>query len=49
MRAMANPVLRHRMILNFEGQAEEVSTDSVIDQLIQEVPETMATPVAVPA
>lgn len=49
LRAMAKPVLRHRMILNFEGQAEEVSTDSVIDQLIQEVPETMATPVAVPA
>ena len=30
----ACPVLRHRMILNFEGQAEHIAADDVIDQLI---------------
>lgn len=30
----AKPVLRHRMILNFEGQAENVSADDVIDDLV---------------
>ena len=39
LRAMAKPVLRHRLILNFEGQAEGVSTDDVIDQILQHVPE----------
>ena len=39
LRAMAKPVLRHRLILNFEGQAEGVSTDDVIDELLQNVPE----------
>jgi len=31
LKSMAKPVLRHRLILNFEGQAEGVSTDDVID------------------
>ena len=39
LRAMAKPVLRHRLILNFEGQAEGVSTDDVIDQILQHVRE----------
>jgi len=39
LKAMANPVLRHRLILNFEGQAEGVSTDDVIDKILQSVPE----------
>lgn len=30
----ARPVLRHRMILNFEGQAEHISADDVIEGLI---------------
>lgn len=32
--AAAKPVLRHRMILNFEGQAEHVSADDVIEDLL---------------
>ena len=36
---MALPVLRHRMILNFEGQAEGISTDDVIQKLLIEVKE----------
>ena len=39
LRSMAKPVLRHRLILNFEGQAEGISTDDVIDQLLKNVPE----------
>jgi len=39
LRAMAKPVLRHRLILNFEGQAEGVSTDDVVDQILQHVRE----------
>ena len=44
LRASALPVLRHRMILNFEGQAEGVSTDDVINELLKTVSEdTLAT------
>ncbi len=33
--AVAPPVLRHRMILNFEAQADGLTSDSIIDGLIQ--------------
>ncbi|MDA1049545.1 MAG: MoxR family ATPase [Planctomycetota bacterium] len=39
LRSMALPVMRHRMILNFEGQAEGISTDDVIEKILAEVPE----------
>ena len=39
IRSMALPVLRHRIILNFEGQAEGVSTDAVIENIVKELPE----------
>ena len=39
LRAALLPVLRHRMILNFEGQAEGISTDDVIAKILTEVPE----------
>jgi MoxR-like ATPase len=39
LRAMALPVLRHRLILNFEGQAEGIGTDSIIERIIEEVSE----------
>jgi MoxR-like ATPase len=39
IRAMTLPVLRHRIILNFEGQAEGVSTDAVIENIVNELPE----------
>lgn len=39
LRIMATPVLRHRMILNFEGQAEGISADDVIDKIISNIPE----------
>jgi MoxR-like ATPase len=34
LRAAAFPALRHRLILNFEAQAEGISTDSVISNLL---------------
>ena len=38
VRALAHPVLRHRILLNFQAQSERVSTEQVIDQLLASVP-----------
>ena len=35
LRAMAAPALRHRIILNFEGEAEGVESDTLISQLVE--------------
>lgn len=35
----AYPALRHRILMNFEGEAEGLQTDSIIDQIIEAVPE----------
>jgi MoxR-like ATPase len=40
VRAVAKDALRHRIQLNFEGEAEGISTDQVIDSLISTLPET---------
>ena len=40
IRAIAHPVLRHRIITNFHAESEGVKPDDVIDELIQTVPET---------
>lgn len=37
IRAVAKPALRHRLILNFEGEAEGTSTDEVIEKLLAQV------------
>jgi MoxR-like ATPase len=37
IRAMAHPVLRHRLITSFAAEAEGVTTDKVIDRLLDEV------------
>lgn len=37
IRAIATPSLRHRLLLNFEGQAEGITTDQVIDELLDQV------------
>ena len=37
IRQAALPALRHRLILNFEAQAEGVTTDAVIEALLEEV------------
>jgi MoxR-like ATPase len=35
--ALAHPVLRHRILLSYRAEAEEVSTEQIIDRLIQHV------------
>jgi MoxR-like ATPase len=37
VRALAHPVLRHRLVLNFHGRADNVDSDQVIDELVAEV------------
>jgi MoxR-like ATPase len=39
VRAVAPSVLRHRILLNFQAEAEKVDSDQVIKQLIETVPE----------
>ena len=38
IKALALPVMRHRMGLNFAAQSEGVDTDAVINQLLETVP-----------
>ena len=40
VRAVALPALRHRTLLNFEGEAEGMKTDQVITAILQGIPET---------
>ena len=37
VRALAHPVLRHRILLNFHAESERVTTDRVIDDLLEAV------------
>ena len=39
--AAGMPSLRHRVILNFEGQAEGITNDGVIDQILEQTPTTV--------
>ncbi len=38
VRALAHPVFRHRLLRNFQAQSERVTTDSLVDQLLNAVP-----------
>jgi MoxR-like ATPase len=38
IRSMAHPVLRHRVLTNFHAQSEAISTDTLIDRLLEAVP-----------
>jgi len=42
VRTVSVPALRHRILLNFEGEAEGISTDAVIDEILREIPESKA-------
>jgi MoxR-like ATPase len=42
VRAVALPALRHRVLLNFEGEAEGVKTDQVIEGILKGLAETKA-------
>jgi MoxR-like ATPase len=34
---VARPALRHRVLLNFEGEAEEIPQDRIIEEILQQV------------
>jgi len=34
---VAMPALRHRLLLNFEGEADEVSTDTIVTEMLEQV------------
>ncbi|HJN46592.1 MAG TPA: MoxR family ATPase [Vicinamibacterales bacterium] len=38
IRALSHPVLRHRVLLNFHAESEGITTDQIIDQLLDVVP-----------
>jgi MoxR-like ATPase len=40
VKASALPALRHRVLLNFEGEAEGVKTDALIHEMLKTLPET---------
>ncbi len=41
VKASALPALRHRVLLNFEGEAEGVRTDQLIAKIVQQLPESV--------
>ncbi len=38
VQALAHPVMRHRLLTNFHAQSEGVTTDQIVDQLLEHVP-----------
>jgi MoxR-like ATPase len=42
IQAVAAAALRHRLILNFEAEAEGITTDHIITQILQDVPRDVA-------
>ena len=42
------PALRHRILLNFEGQAEGIQNDDILDQILQYTPKAMEKKINVP-
>jgi len=41
IQAVAAPALRHRLILNFEAEAEGITTDHVVTQILKDVPKNV--------
>jgi MoxR-like ATPase len=37
IQSAALPALRHRILLNFEGEADEVSTDTIVEEMLAQV------------
>ncbi|MFN9343246.1 MAG: AAA family ATPase [Planctomycetota bacterium] len=48
IRAVARPVLRHRVITNFNAESQGITSDVVIDRLMAELPERSANDQVVP-
>jgi len=41
VKSAALPALRHRVLLNFEGEAEGVKTDDLLQEILKSLPETV--------
>ena len=41
LRTVAMPALRHRILLNYEAQAEQIDADQVLRELIEKTPQTV--------
>jgi MoxR-like ATPase len=44
VRAVAHPVLRHRILVNFSAEAEGITSDRIIDRLLETVPKAALDP-----
>jgi MoxR-like ATPase len=44
IKAVAKPVLRHRILTNFNAEADQVTTEKIIDGLLEEIPVEGLTP-----
>ena len=38
VRRVARPALRHRVLLNFEGEAESLDVDALLSEILETVP-----------
>jgi MoxR-like ATPase len=38
VRKLAHPVLRHRVLTNFHAQSEGITSDALVDRLLETVP-----------
>jgi MoxR-like ATPase len=38
VREIAHPILRHRIILNYEGMAEGIKTDDIVKEILEKIP-----------
>ena len=38
VQAVARPVLRHRILTNFNAEADQVTTDAIVDALLRDIP-----------
>jgi MoxR-like ATPase len=38
IKALAHPVLRHRVLINFHAQSEGMTSDMIVDRLLESVP-----------
>lgn len=48
LRAVALPCLRHRLILNFEGEAEGISLDEILRDILAHTPDLLPSSQAIP-
>ena len=44
VKTVAKPVLRHRLLMNFNAEADQVTSDDVIDELLEQIPVEGLTP-----